>query len=110
MKTGAALAVAVIATGCLTHPAGAAMMGPAPIVVDGFQTPESVLYDARGDVYLISNINGNPTAADGNGFISKVSPAGRMIARAWIDGATARVTTSAPRAPTRSTASIAWTR
>src|SRR5688572_4434899 len=49
----------------------------APVVVAGagFATPESVLYDAESDVYLVSNVNGGPTAADGNGFISRVDPA-----------------------------------
>src|SRR3989304_4371092 len=42
----------------------------------GLQTPESVLYDAAEDVYLVSNINGSPTAADGNGFISRIGPEG----------------------------------
>jgi sugar lactone lactonase YvrE len=35
----------------------------------GLQTPESVRYDPELDVYYISNINGNPSAKDGNGFI-----------------------------------------
>ena len=39
----------------------------------GFATPESVLYDAQRDIYLVTNINGSPLAADGNGFISRVN-------------------------------------
>jgi len=35
----------------------------------GLQTPESVRYDPELDVFYISNINGNPSAKDGNGFI-----------------------------------------
>jgi sugar lactone lactonase YvrE len=35
----------------------------------GLQTPESVRYDPELDVYYVSNINGNPSAKDGNGFI-----------------------------------------
>lgn len=98
MKTILAVAVVLLAGGVLIQPVGnAAMMGPAPIVVEGFQTPESVLYDARGDVYLVSNINGNPTAADGNGFISKVSPTGKVIALKWIDGTKPGVTLNAPK-------------
>lgn len=70
---------------------------PAPITVSGFQTPESVLYDQTGDVYLVSNINGNPTGADDNGFISRVAPNGRVISLKWIDGASASVTLNAPK-------------
>ena len=40
-----------------TRPTGPAVL-PAPINVNGFSTPESVLYDAVNDVYLVSNING----------------------------------------------------
>jgi len=63
----------------------------------GFQTPESVLYDAAGDVYLVSNINGSPLAKDDNGFVSRVSPDGTVLALRWIDGAAADVTLHAPK-------------
>jgi len=36
------------------------------------KTPESVRYDADLDAYFISNINGNPSQKDGNGFIARV--------------------------------------
>ena len=35
-----------------------------PHYMDGLATPESVLYDAANDRYLVSNINGTPFAAD----------------------------------------------
>ncbi|MGH7679409.1 MAG: SMP-30/gluconolactonase/LRE family protein [Gemmatimonadaceae bacterium] len=38
----------------------------------GFMVPESVRYDAELDVYYISNINGNPSQKDNNGFIARV--------------------------------------
>ena len=38
----------------------------------GVLTPESVRYDPELDVYYISNINGNPSQKDGNGFIAVV--------------------------------------
>jgi hypothetical protein len=43
-----------------------------------FATPESVLYDAAGDRYLVSNINGKPDGVDGNGFITELSPDGTV--------------------------------
>jgi sugar lactone lactonase YvrE len=52
----------------------------------GFATPESVLYDAKNDVYLVSNINGGPSAADGNGFISRVAADGSKVDLKWIEG------------------------
>lgn len=36
------------------------------------KTPESVKYDAEQRVYYISNINGNPSNKDGNGFIIRI--------------------------------------
>lgn len=71
----------------------------APIVVEGvgFATPESVLYDSRADVYLVSNINGKPLDKDDNGFISRVSPDGKVLDLKWIDGAKADVTLHAPK-------------
>lgn len=54
--------------------------------VAGFQTPESVLWDSTLDVYFVSNINGNPAAKDGNGFISVVDPAGTMRDTVFIKG------------------------
>jgi sugar lactone lactonase YvrE len=71
----------------------------APIVVAnaGFRTPESALYDAQADVYLVSNINGGEVAADGNGFISRVDPAGRVVDLKWIDGAKPEQALDAPK-------------
>jgi sugar lactone lactonase YvrE len=38
----------------------------------GMNVPESVRYDADLDVFFVSNINGNPSQKDGNGFIAVV--------------------------------------
>lgn len=60
--------------------------GP-PVVVfkEGLVTPESVLHDTDADEYLVSNINGDPFAADGNGFIARLSPDGKVVKAKWID-------------------------
>ena len=63
----------------------------------GFATPESVLHDEQADVYLVSNINGSPTDRDDNGFISRLSPSGSVLALKWIDGAAAGVMLNAPK-------------
>lgn len=63
----------------------------------GLATPESVLYDETDDVYLVSNINGAPGAKDGNGFISKLSPDGTVIALKWIDGTAKGTPLHAPK-------------
>ncbi len=51
-----------------------------------FKTPESVIYDASRDICYVSNVNGSPAARDGNGFISKLSPDGKLIQLEWING------------------------
>lgn len=63
----------------------------------GFATPESVLHDPDADVYLVSNIDGAPTDADDNGFISRVRPDGSVEALKWIDGAREDVVLHAPK-------------
>ena len=72
--------------------------GKSPLPIsEGFQTPESVLYDADADIYLVSNINGEPLGTDDNGFISKVSPEGKVTELKWIDGAKDNVKLDAPK-------------
>ncbi|WP_130537467.1 hypothetical protein [Thiomicrorhabdus indica] len=66
----------------------------------GFATPESVEYYADQDVYLVTNINGSPFDADDNGFISKLSPDGKVIDLKWIDGANEKVELHAPKGMT----------
>ena len=63
----------------------------------GLATPESVEYYAKEDVYLVTNINGSPFAADGNGFISKLKPDGSVVDLKWIDGTKPGVTLNAPK-------------
>ncbi|MEZ4398812.1 MAG: hypothetical protein R3B06_02245 [Kofleriaceae bacterium] len=68
-----------------------------PTFTAGLATPESVLYDAANDRYLVSNINGTPFAVDDNGYIAVVAPDGKVVAGTWIDGAAADVTLNAPK-------------
>lgn len=49
--------------------------------------PESVAYAPEQNVLFVSNINGNPTQKDQNGFISKVSPSnGNITDLNWVTG------------------------
>lgn len=54
--------------------------------ISGFQTPESVKWDSAQDVYFVSNINGAPAAKDGNGYISRMGPAGMVTDSQFIKG------------------------
>lgn len=51
-----------------------------------FKNPESVVYDAKRDLFYVSNVNGNPPEKDGNGFISKLSRDGKVVQLQWITG------------------------
>ena len=94
-----ALATAALVVGCA--PAEQATPAMAIDVADvGFATPESVLDDTVADVYLVSNINGQPTDKDDNGFISRLAPTGTVESLKWIDGATDAVTLNAPKGST----------
>jgi sugar lactone lactonase YvrE len=71
---------------------------PSPVAkYTGLAHPESVLYDADGDRYLVSNINGAPPAKDNNGFISVLSPDGQVTNLKWIEGGKNKVTLDAPK-------------
>jgi sugar lactone lactonase YvrE len=79
-------------------PVAAAPPAPHKIAqIDSLQTPESVMWDAAQDVYFISNINGNASAKDNNGFISRVRPDSGVENLKFIEGGKNGVTLNAPK-------------
>lgn len=63
------------------------LAGPAPAwELAGLESPESALPDAAAGVIYVSNLNGDATTKDGNGYISKVSLDGKLIAQKWVTG------------------------
>ena len=52
----------------------------------GFNNPESVYEDAKRGVLYVSNVNGTPLDKDGNGYISKLTPDGKIDTLKWIEG------------------------
>lgn len=64
---------------------------------EGLSTPESVLYDAETDTYLVSNINGAPTDKDNNGFIAELSPDGAVVKAKLVAGGENGATLHAPK-------------
>jgi DNA-binding beta-propeller fold protein YncE len=50
------------------------------------KTPESVRFDAQRKVLYVSNIDGEPWAADGKGSIAKIGLDGKVIAVEWVTG------------------------
>lgn len=101
-----AVAVATLVTAC-----GGAEKKPAPDTTAarpvgpqkvaealGMKTPESVRYDATQDLWFVSNINGNPSQKDGNGFVVRLTADGAaMDSTPFIAGGRNGVTLNAPK-------------
>jgi sugar lactone lactonase YvrE len=64
---------------------------------DSMKTPESVRYDADLDAYFVSNINGNGSQKDGNGFIARVDAANTSTMTMFVQGGKGGVTLNAPK-------------
>ena len=78
-NTSKVLAVVVLAACAKGDKAPDSTAGAAPATnqmkmgeTTGMNVPESVKYDADLDVFFVSNVNGNPSQKDGNGFIAVV--------------------------------------
>ncbi|HMC55070.1 MAG TPA: hypothetical protein VKH19_07880 [Gemmatimonadaceae bacterium] len=64
----------------------------------GLKVPESVRYDPELDVYFISNINGNPSQKDNNGFIVRLRADSTGSAPTMlVEGGKGGVTLNAPK-------------
>lgn len=53
---------------------------------DGLKTPESVLYDTQSNLIYVTNIDGEASKKDGNGFISILNGDGKMNKLKWVTG------------------------
>lgn len=96
MKSTTAIFTIVLAAACVKSadkPADtAAASSAAPVETamklgetGGMKVPESVKYDADMDVYFVSNINGNPSEKDGNGFIVVVRADSTSVTRILVE-------------------------
>jgi sugar lactone lactonase YvrE len=66
-------------------------------VTEGISTPESVLFDAAGDRFFVSNINGKPTDVDNNGYITELSADGKVTKPKLIEGGKDKIKLDAPK-------------
>jgi sugar lactone lactonase YvrE len=98
--TALTLALAAAAASCQRKPpqVSSAAQGPTRVLtIAGFRTPESVKYDPDLDLYFVTNVNGNPSAKDNNGFISRVRPDGTIDSLAFVAGGRGGVTLHGPK-------------
>jgi YD repeat-containing protein len=79
------------------RPAPSSAAARATAKYTGLSAPASVLYDAARDRYLVSNVNGDPVAKDDNGFISELSPDGKVSALKWIESGRRAAHLDAPK-------------
>ncbi len=63
----------------------------------GFRTPDSVLPDPATGHLFVSNINGSPSSADGNGFVSLLDGDGKPINMHFIRSGKGSVHLHAPK-------------
>lgn len=55
-------------------------------ITEGLSAPESVIYDSNKSLLYISNVNGNPGAKDGNGYILSCDLEGNIIDEVMVEG------------------------
>jgi hypothetical protein len=52
----------------------------------GFENPESACWDAASRSWYVSNVAGEETAKDGNGWISRLDANGKVAKAEWVTG------------------------
>lgn len=80
-------------TAAAAHRAGFDSIG----AVVGLETPECARWDSARGRWLVANINGAPSAKDGNGFISTVRADGTLDSLRFIAGGRGGVTLNGPK-------------
>jgi sugar lactone lactonase YvrE len=65
--------------------------------VGDLKHPESARYDPGLDVWFVSNVNGDPSKKDNNGFISRIAATGKMDSLKFIEAGKNGVTLNAPK-------------
>lgn len=63
----------------------------------GLASPETVVWDSLADVYLVSNVNVLGAPRGEKGFVSRLSPDGRVEVLKWIGEGRGGVTLGAPK-------------
>jgi hypothetical protein len=82
--------VIILLSGSLLAQAPPAQDGPTltPLwnVTTDVASPESAYYHAGSNAIYVSSINGQILDKDGNGYISQLSPDGKMVSAKWVTG------------------------
>lgn len=65
---------------------GGPTLQPVWTLTGDFLAPESAYYDAASNAVFVSSINGQILEKDGNGYISRLSPDGKVVSAKWVTG------------------------
>ncbi len=65
--------------------------------ISDLQSPQSFIADPEAESYFISNVNGEGTARDNNGFITKLDKDGKIVHRHFIQGGAGQTVLHAPK-------------
>jgi sugar lactone lactonase YvrE len=76
---------------------GAPLSAAIAHTLDGFEAPEAARFDPELGVYFVANINGEPSAKDGNGYISRVTRDGKVDSLKFIAGGRGGVKLNGPK-------------
>jgi len=77
---------AVLASGLLLATGASAAELEQVWQAEGLDGPESAVVDSDQGVLYVSNVNGEANAADGNGYIAKLSLEGEILEKEWVGG------------------------
>lgn len=76
---------------------GAPLSAAIALTLDGLQAPEAARFDPELGVYFVANINGEPSAKDGNGYISRVTREGKVDSLKFIAAGRGGVKLNGPK-------------
>ena len=84
------LAFSIVASAAVAAQAPPQSAAPAPPAVwtisADVNAPESAYYDADSKAIFVSSINGQIGDKDGNGYISRLTPDGKVVNMKWVTG------------------------
>ena len=76
---------------------GAPLSASIALTLDGLEAPEAARFDPELGVYFVANINGEPSAKDGNGYISRVTREGKVDSLKFIAAGRGGVKLNGPK-------------
>lgn len=83
-----ALALSIAAPLFAQAPPATSPTTPSPVwtITADMAAPESAYYDAASNAVFVSSINGQILEKDGNGYISRLTPEGKVVNAKWATG------------------------